>query len=84
MTNYLNKIKTKIEHKLNPEHLELIDKSSLHSKHKNFNSSKFYIKVIIKSKYLREMEKIKAHKIVFSILKEEMKKNIHALEIEIK
>jgi len=30
------------------------------------------------------MEKIKAHKIVFSILKEEMKKNIHALEIEIK
>ena len=30
------------------------------------------------------MNKIVAHKEIFSILKEEMNKNIHALEIEIK
>ena len=29
------------------------------------------------------MNKIDAHKVIFAILKEEMKKNIHALEIEI-
>ena len=38
----------------------------------------------IESEKLKKMNKINAHKLVFSILKEEMKNKIHALEIEIK
>ena len=84
MTTFLENIKKKINDQFSPEEITLIDKSHLHSKHKMFNSNKFYIKLIIKSKKLREMSKIEAHKVIFSTLKNEMKNDIHALEIEIK
>ena len=44
----------------------------------------FTLKLIIKSEKLNKMNKIDAHKDIFSILDEEMKNKIHALEIEIK
>tara|TARA_B100001013_G_scaffold12416_1_gene7345 strand:- start:563 stop:817 length:255 start_codon:yes stop_codon:yes gene_type:complete len=84
MTNFLQEVKDKIDKKLNAEEVLLVDNSSLHSKHKSFDSKKFHLKLIIKSKQLQNLRKIEAHKIIFSILKEEMKNKIHALEIEIK
>ena len=78
------KLKKKINNTLNPENIILIDNSSLHAQHKSFRSNKFYLKVIIKSEKLRKMNKIEAHKEIFSILKDEMNNKIHALEIEIK
>ena len=80
---FLDEVKKKINDKLNPEKLELIDISSLHVKLKSFDSNKFHLKIIIKSEKLRNMDKITAHKEVFSILKDEMSNQIHALEIEI-
>ena len=79
-----DKIKEKIRQKINPENIILIDNSSLHTKHKFFDSDKLHLKIIIESEKLRKMNKIAAHKEVFSILKKEMKNEIHALEIEIK
>ena len=84
MTNFLQEVKDKIDKRLNAEEVLLVDNSSLHSKHKSFDSKKFHLKLIIKSKQLQNLRKIEAHKIIFSILKEEMKNKIHALEIEIK
>ena len=84
MITFLEEVKKKINNKLNPEQILLIDNSSLHSKHKSFDSEKFHIKLIIKSEKLKNMEKIDAHKAIFSILNDEMKNKIHALEIEIK
>ena len=81
--NLFDQIKEKINKKINPENIILIDNSSFHAKHKSFDSNKFHLKIIIKSKKLRDMDKIKAHKEIFSILKEEMINKIHALEIEI-
>ena len=83
MIDFFNKIKEKINREINPEDIRLIDNSYLHTKHKSFDSNKFHIKIIIKSKKLREMNKIDAHKKIFSILKDEIKDKIHALEIEI-
>ena len=83
MINYLDKIKTIINERVNPEKISLIDKSHLHSKHKYFDSNKFHLKIIIKSEKLKKMDKIAAHKKIFSILKDEMNSKIHALEIEI-
>ena len=83
MVNFFDKIKEKINKKINPENLILIDNSSFHTKHKSFDPKKFHLKIIIKSKKLKNMNKIKAHKEIFSILKEEMNNKIHALEIEI-
>ena len=84
MITFLEKVKAKVNEKLSPEQILLIDNSYLHKKHKSFDSNKFHLKLIIKSEKLKNMKKIDAHKAIFSILNEEMKNKIHALEIEIK
>ena len=81
--NFFDQVKEKIKKKLNPENIILIDNSSLHTSHKSFDSQKYHLKIIIKSERLKKMDKVMAHKEIFSILKDEMKKKIHALEIEI-
>ena len=84
MITFLEKVKAKINNKLGPEQILLIDNSYLHTKHKSFDSNKFHLKLIIKSEKLKNMGKIDAHKVIFSILNDEMKNKIHALEIEIR
>ena len=83
MTSFFDQIKEKINKKINPENIILIDNSSFHTKHKSFDSNKIHLKIVIKSTKLKNMDKITAHKEIFSILKNEMKNKIHALEIEI-
>ena len=83
MINYLDKIKAIIIEKINPKEILLIDNSVLHNKHKSFDPNKFHLKLIIQSEKLSNMKKIEAHKLIFSILKDEMNSKIHALEIEI-
>jgi len=84
MNNILTHIKTKIIKSINAEEVLLIDNSHLHTKHKSFDSTKYHLKIIIKSNKLNEMKKLDAHKLIFSILKDEMRNQIHALEIEIR
>jgi len=84
MINFFDEIKEKINKKFNPENLIIIDNSNLHVKHKFYDSNKFHLKIIIKSENLKNMDKITAHKEIFSVLKDEMNNKIHALEIEIK
>jgi len=84
MITFLEKIKEKIDGELHPEQISLIDNSYLHAKHKSFDSNRFHLKLIIKSEKLKNMKKIDAHKVIFSILNDEMKNKIHAFEIEIK
>jgi len=81
--NFFTQVKEKINRKINPENIILIDNSHLHRKHKSFDEKKFHLKIIIKSKKLKNMNKIMAHKEIFSILRDEMNSKIHALEIEI-
>jgi len=80
----LTHLKKKINDKFNPDKLQIIDNSYLHTKHKSFDPKKIHIKIIINSAKLKKMAKIEAHKEIFSLLKNEMKDKIHALEIEIK
>ena len=84
MMIFLENIKAKINKKLNPEQISLIDNSSLHFKHKSFDINKLHLKLIIKSEKLSKLRKIDAHRVIFSILKDEMKDKIHSLEIKIK
>ena len=48
MMTFLEKVKEKINKRLNPEEIELIDNSNLHAKHKSFNPNKLHLKLIIK------------------------------------
>ena len=84
MITIYEEIKKKIYQAINPKNIILIDNSNLHKKHKSFDFNKFHFKIIIESEELKKMNRIDAHKKVFSILKEEIKNKIHALEIEIK
>ena len=79
-----DEIKDKINKKIDTKNITLIDNSSLHTKHKSFDPGKLHLKIIVESEKLKKMNKIDAHKEIFSILKEEMNNKIHALEIEIK
>lgn len=74
-------VKKKILNSELVEDVELEDKSLLHKNHKNNNPNKFHIKLKIKSKKLKNMSRIKSNKLIFSILDEEMKHNIHSLQI---
>ena len=47
MATFLEEVKAKINNKLSPEHILLIDNSYLHTKHKSFDSNKFHLKLII-------------------------------------
>ena len=84
MVSLIDKVKVKINNKFNPEQMTLVDNSRLHTKHKSFDKNKYHLKLIIKSKKLSDMKRVDAHKEIFSMLKDEMKNEIHALEIEIK
>ena len=81
--SFFDKVKEKVSRKINPENIILIDNSHLHTKHKSFDSNKLHLKIIIKSEKLKNMNKIMAHKEIYSILKDEMRNKIHALEIKI-
>ena len=81
--NFFDKVKEKVNKKINPENIILIDNSYLHTKHKYFDANKLHLKIIIESKKLKSMNKIIAHREIFSILRDEMSNKIHALEIEI-
>ena len=82
--SFFDEIKEKINKKINTKNIVLIDNSSFHTKHKSFDPDKLHLKIIIESEKLKKMNTIAAHKEIFSILKQEMKNKIHALEIEIK
>ena len=81
--DFVDLVKEKINKKIVPDSIIIIDNSHLHSKHKSFDKNKFHLKIIIKSERLKNMDKINAQKEIFSILKDEMNNKIHALEIEI-
>jgi stress-induced morphogen len=82
--DFFEEVKKKINKTFNPKSLILINNSHLHAKHKSFDINKYHIKLIIKSDKLSKMDKVTAHKEIYSVLKDEMSKKIHALEIEIK
>ena len=68
MMDFFDKIKQKINNSIHPENIVIIDNSRFHTKHKSFDPKKFHLKIIIKSEKLKNVDKIAAHKLIFSIL----------------
>lgn len=83
MEDYFQEIKKKINSQVKLEKLEIIDNSHKHKGHKFFSPDKFHLHLKIKSFYLYSLPKIHAHKLIMKILKDDLKKKIHALEISI-
>jgi stress-induced morphogen len=84
MNNFLALIENKIKKNIKVESILIIDNSSLHKKHKTFDAEKYHIRLEIESIYLKSLNKIKAQREIMTILSEEIRTKIHALEIKIK
>jgi len=84
MNDFLSFIENKIKKNIEVEKILIVDNSNQHKKHKFFDSEKYHLKLEIESAYLRSLNKIKAQRQIMSLLTEELKNKIHALEIKIK
>ena len=76
-------IKKKISEEVNFEKLEIQDKTYLHVNHKGHTKDKFHIKLVIESSELSNMSRLLSTKKIYKILQEELKKNIHSIQIEL-
>ena len=74
-------VKKKINENISVESIDIEDKTFLHKNHKNHDVKKFHLKLIIKSSQLKKMKKIQSTRIIYSILKEEINKFIHSIQI---
>jgi len=83
MKNYFKEIENKLKDNIKLEKIEIIDNSYKHKGHKFFSPEKFHLHLKIKSLYLTSISRINAQKIIMRLLKEDLKKKIHALEISI-
>ena len=83
MKSFIETIKQKILNEIEVNKIEIIDNTHKHKNHKSFNKSKLHLKIIIYSDFLRNMNRIDSHKKITSILKEDIDKKIHSLEIKI-
>ena len=74
-------VKNKIETNINIENIKIEDKTFLHKNHKSNQEGKFHLKITIKSRELKKIDKIKSNKKIFHLLDEEMKNFIHSIQI---
>ena len=83
MKNYFDEINLKLKKQIEIEELYIVDNSDKHKGHKFFSPEKFHLHLKIKSLYLNSISRVNAQKMIMKILKEDLKKKIHALEITI-
>ena len=74
-------VKKKLQAQINIENIVIEDKSFLHKSHIGNQKGKFHLKISIRSKELKKMGKIENNKKVYKILEEELKNNIHSIQI---
>ena len=83
MKNYFEEICIKLNSEIEIEHIDIVDNSHKHKKHKSFSPEKFHLHLKIKSLYLNSISRVSAQKMIMKVLKEDLKTKIHALEISI-
>ena len=74
-------VKNKINKNIVCDKIEVEDKTFLHKSHSSYDKNKFHIKLIITSDYLKKKNKIQRTKEIYKILEEEIKNNIHSIQL---
>ena len=77
----IENIKSKLLNSSFVENVIIEDKTYLHIKHSSHDKGKFHLKLTISSKELKKISKINATKKIHNILKDEIKKYIHSIQI---
>ena len=74
-------VKKKLLNQINIESINIEDKSFLHKNHKGNQEGKYHLKIMIVSEELKKMSKIESNKKIYKILGQELKENIHSIQI---
>ena len=74
-------VKNKVTKNIKCDNVVIEDKTFLHKNHKFNEKGKFHIKLKIQSEELRNKNKIQSTKEIYKILEEELKNNIHSIQI---
>ena len=74
-------VKNKLDNNIVCSKIKVEDKTFLHKSHSTHEKNKFHIKLIITSDYLKKKNKIQSTKEIYKILEEELKNNIHSIQI---
>ena len=74
-------VKNKLNKNIPCDKIEIEDKSFLHKNHASNSKDKFHIKLIINSEHLRKKNKIESTKEIYKVLDEELKNNIHSIQV---
>ena len=81
----INQLSKKIENKLLKDtyikNVKITDNTYKHLKHNSHQKGKFHIKLEINSDILKKMNRIQSYKVVYKILSEELKTDVHSLQI---
>ena len=82
MNSIIKKINKLISKKLNISKIEIIDDSHKHRNHKK-DTSGGHFRLLIVSDNFKEMSLIKRHQLIYNILDEMIKTEIHALSMKL-
>ena len=74
-------VKKKLLDQINIEAIDIKDKSFLHKNHTGNQEGRFHLKIIVESRELKNLSRIKSNKIIFKILDKELKEFIHSIQI---
>ena len=81
----INQLSKKIENKLlndsSIKNVKIIDNTYKHLKHSSHQKGKYHIKLEINSEILKKTNRIQSNKVIYKILSEELKTDIHSLQI---
>ena len=81
----INQLSKKIENKLlndsSIKNVKIIDNTYKHLKHNSHQKGKYHIKLEINSEILKNTSRIQSNKLIYKILSEELKTDIHSLQI---
>ncbi len=76
-------VEKKIKEAVNLEQIFIEDKSFLHKNHAVNDKNKFHLKITVKSKKLKSLNKIEANKIIYKSISDELKTHIHSIQLSI-
>ena len=74
-------VKEKLNNKIVIEKIEIEDKSFLHKNHSGHQEGKLHLKIIINSVELKKLNRIEGNKRIYKVLDQELRENIHSLQI---
>ena len=76
-------VEKKIKEAVNLEQIFIEDKSFLHKNHTGNDKDKFHLKITVKSKKLKSLNKVEANKIIYKSISNELKTHIHSIQLSI-